>query len=75
MWFVFWLIGFLIGLIIGFVVRHQRIRKNSKSSLVIVHDIGEDPYIFLELNKEDAQVLSKLSTIELRVDRRKASNA
>ena len=75
MWFVFWLIGFLIGMVTGIAIIHQRIKRNSKSSLVIVHDIGEDPYIFLELNKEDAQVLSKLSSIDLRVDHRKASNA
>lgn len=61
------IIGVCIGIIIGTLVKQYSIKNDLIGNLVIINDLDEECYIFLEIEKTDINKLRKQSIIKLNV--------
>lgn len=61
------IIGVCIGIIIGMLVKRYSIKSDLIGNLIIINDLNEECYIFLEIEKTDINKLRKQSIIKLNV--------
>ena len=65
------LVLFFVGLVTGNVITFSiLLKRKTAGDLVVLDEEGEDPYIFLKINKEDIEALRDNNVIELLVDRK-----